>query len=105
VAHYRALAALAPSPVVDLNLAVAVGLAQGPAAGLAALDRIDDSALRAYHLLPAARAEFLRRLGRAPEAAVEYRRALRLVDNPREQAFLSARLAACEAGGGTSPQR
>jgi RNA polymerase sigma factor (sigma-70 family) len=100
VAQYRALAELAPSPVVDLNLAVAIGLADGPAAGLAALDRIDDPALRDYHLLPAARAEFLRRLGRAPEAAVEYRRALRLVDNPREHAFLNARLAACEAGGG-----
>ena len=101
VGHYRALAALAPSPVIDLNLAVAIGLADGPAAGLAALDRIDDPALRDYHLLPAARAEFLRRLGRAPEAAAEYRRALRLVDNPREQAFLAARLAACEAGGGS----
>ncbi len=99
VSHYRALAALAPSPVVDLNLAVAIGLADGPAAGLAALDRIGDPALRDYHLLPAARAEFLRRLGRAPEAAVEYRRALGLVDNPREQAFLAARLAACEAAG------
>ena len=105
VAHYRALVELAPSPVVDLNLAVAIGLADGPAAGLTALDRIDDPALRHYHLLPAARAEFLRRLGRAPEAAVEYRRALRLVDNPREQAFLSARLAACETGGGSAPER
>jgi RNA polymerase sigma factor (sigma-70 family) len=103
VAHYRALVELAPSPVVELNLAVAIGLAQGPVAGLAALDRIGDPALRDYHLLPAARAEFLRRLGRRPEAAVEYRRALRLADNPREQAFLAARLAACEAGGGSSP--
>ncbi len=99
VAHYQALLALAPSPVVELNLAVAIGLAQGPAAGLAALDRIGDPALRGYHLLPAARAEFLRRLGRAPEAAAEYRRALRLADNPREQAFLAARLAACEGAG------
>jgi RNA polymerase sigma-70 factor (ECF subfamily) len=103
VAHYWALVELAPSPVVELNLAVAIGLAQGPVAGLAALDRIGDPALRDYHLLPAARAEFLRRLGRRPEAAVEYRRALRLADNPREQAFLAARLAACEAGGGSSP--
>ena len=100
VAHYRALAALTPSPVVELNLAVAIGLAHGPAAGLAALDRIVDPALRDYHLLPAARADFLRRLGRAPEAAAEYRRALRLADNPREQAFLAGRLAACEAAGG-----
>ncbi len=105
VAHYRALVELAPSPVIELNLAVAIGLADGPLAGLAALDRIGDPALRDYHLLPAARAEFLRRLGRGPEAAVEYRRALRLADNPREQAFLAARLAACEAGGGPFPQR
>jgi len=103
VAHYRALAALTPSPVVELNLAVAIGLAHGPAAGLAALDRIVDPALRDYHLLPAARADFLRRLGRAREAAVEYRRALHLADNPREQAFLAARLAACEAGGSSPP--
>jgi len=102
VAHYRALVERAPSPVVELNLAVAIGLAEGPAAGLAALDRIGDSALRGYHLLPAARAEFLRRLGRGTEAAVEYRRALRLADNPREQAFLAARLAACEADEGSS---
>jgi len=93
------VADLAPSPVVELNLAVAIGLAQGPVAGLAALDRIGDPALRDYHLLPAARAEFLRRLGRGQEAAVEYRRALRLADNPREQAFLAARLAACEGAG------
>ena len=99
VAHYRALLEVAPSPVVELNLGVAIGLAQGPAAGLDALDRIGDPALRGYHLLPAARAEFLRRLGRAPEAAAEYRRALRLADNPREQAFLAARLAACEGAG------
>lgn len=92
VAHYRALAALSPSPVVELNLAVAIGLA----AGLAGLDRIAHPALRDYHLLPAARADFLRRLGRGEEAALEYRRALRLADNPRERAFLASRLAACE---------
>jgi RNA polymerase sigma factor (sigma-70 family) len=100
VDHYRALAALAPSPVIDLNLGVAVGLADGPAAGLAALDALDAAALRDYHLLPAARADFLRRLGRFTEAAVEYRRALRLADNAREQAFLVGRLTACEAAGG-----
>jgi RNA polymerase sigma-70 factor (ECF subfamily) len=100
VDHYRALAALAPSPVVELNLAVAVGLADGPAAGLAALDELDAAALRDYHLLPAARADFLRRLDRFREAAVEYRRALGLADNPREKAFLAARLAGCEARGG-----
>jgi RNA polymerase sigma factor (sigma-70 family) len=100
VDHYRALAALAPSPVIELNLAVAVGLAEGPAAGLAALDELDATALRDYHLLPAARADFLRRLGRFAEAAGEYRRALRLADNAREKAFLAGRLAACEARGG-----
>ena len=99
VAHYRALAEVAPSPVVELNRAVAVGLAQGPAAGLAALDGIDISALQSYHLLPAARADFLRRLGRRAEAAAEYRRALELTDNARERRFYSARLGACEAGG------
>jgi predicted RNA polymerase sigma factor len=104
VAHYRALLALAPSPVVELNLAVAIGLADGPLAGLAALDRIADPALRGYHLLPAARADFLRRLGRPADAAAEYARALGLVDNPREHAFLAARLAACERAGGSPPQ-
>jgi predicted RNA polymerase sigma factor len=100
VALYRALAEVAPSPVVELNRAVAIGLAEGAAAGLAALDRLDADALRGYHLLPAARADFLRRLGRRAEAAAEYRRALALTDNTREQAFLSGRLAACERGPG-----
>src|SRR5213592_561799 len=97
VALYATLAEVAPSPVVDLNRAAAIGMAEGPAAGLAALDRIDVAPLRAYHLLPAARAEFLRRLGRRAEAAAEYRAALRLVDNTRERAFLATRLAECEA--------
>jgi RNA polymerase sigma factor (sigma-70 family) len=105
VAHYGALAEVAPSPVVELNRAVAIGLAQGPAAGLAALDAMNPSALRGYHLLPAARADFLRRLGRWPEAAAEYRRALALADNTREQVFLAARLAGCEAAGATPPAR
>jgi len=96
VALYGALADLAPSPVVELNRAVAIGLAGGPAAGLAAIDAIEASALRGYHLLPAARADFLRRLGRWSEAAAEYRTALGLVDNAREQSFLTARLAICE---------
>jgi predicted RNA polymerase sigma factor len=96
---YRALTEVTPSPVVALNRAVAIGLAQGPAAGLAALDTIEPEALRGYHLLPAARADFLRRLGQWMEAAAEYRRALELADNARERTFLAARLAACEAGG------
>ena len=102
VTHYRALAEIAPSPVVELNRAVAIGLARGPAAGLVALDGIDAASLSSYHLLPAARADFLRRLGRSAEAAAEYRRALELTDNAREQRFYAARLAACEAGGASS---
>ena len=98
VRHYQALSEVAPSPVVELNRAVAIGLAEGPAAGLAALDVIDATALRGYHLLPSARADFLRRLGRWDEAAAEYRRALGLADNTRERRFLAARLAACETG-------
>jgi predicted RNA polymerase sigma factor len=93
VQRYRQLADVAPSPVVELNRAVAIGLAEGALAGLDALDAIDVDALRAYHFLPAARADFLRRLGRFTEAAEEYRRALALADNARERRFLSARLA------------
>ena len=96
---YDALLARSPSPVIELNRAAAIGLAHGPAAGLTALDAIDDPALRDYHLLPASRADFLRRLGRWTEAAAEYRRALDLADNARERSFLAARLATCEASG------
>jgi RNA polymerase sigma-70 factor (ECF subfamily) len=96
VVHYAALAEIAPSPVVDLNRAVAIGLAEGPTAGLAALDSVDVSALRGYHLLPGARADFLRRLGRWVDAAAEYRRAFSLTSNTRERRFYAARLAACE---------
>jgi len=74
---------------------VAIGFARGPAAGLVALDGIDTATLPGYHLLPAARADFLRRLGQWTEAAAEYRRALELTDNAREQRFYAARLAAC----------
>ncbi|HEV8585439.1 MAG TPA: sigma-70 family RNA polymerase sigma factor [Methylomirabilota bacterium] len=100
VGLYATLAALTPSPVVELNRAAAIGMAEGPAAGLAALERLDAGALSAYHLLPAARADFLRRLGRRAEAAVEYRAARDLTDNTRERAFYTARLAECEAAAG-----
>jgi len=96
VDHYDALLQATPSPVIALNRAVAIGLADGPARGLAAVDAVDASALRGYHLLPAARADFLRRLERWAEAADEYRRALTMADNASEQKFLAARLAACE---------
>jgi predicted RNA polymerase sigma factor len=97
VMHYQALAEASPSPVVELNRAVAIGFARGPAAGLSALDGIDAATLRGYHLLPAARADFLRRLGRRSEAAAEYRRALELTDNARERRFYAERLAGLEA--------
>jgi RNA polymerase sigma-70 factor (ECF subfamily) len=98
-ALYGLLARVQPSPVVELNRAVAVAQAEGPAAGLAILDALESGgALAAYHLLPAARAGLLRRLGRGTEAAAAYARALELAGNPAERRFLERRLA--EAGGG-----
>ncbi len=96
-ALYGLLAAVQPSPVVELNRAVAVAQAEGPAAGLALLDRLEaGEALAGYHLLPAARADLLRRLERWPEAAAAYRRALALAANPAERRFLERRLGEAE---------
>jgi len=93
-ALYGALAAQAPSPVVELNRAVAVGMAEGPAAGLALADRLEDEpALRRYHLLPAVRGDLLARLGRHEEARTEFERAAALTRNGPERALLSARAA------------
>jgi RNA polymerase sigma-70 factor, ECF subfamily len=93
VALYDVLAEVAPSPVVALNRAVAVAMRDGPAAGLELLDALAaDERLRGYHLLPAARADLLRRLGRRSEAAAAYREALALVGNDPERAYLSRRL-------------
>lgn len=92
MALYDVLARLSPSPVVQLNRAVAVAMRDGPQAGLAALDALRDEALRGYHPLPAARADLLRKLGRATEAAAEYRVALELASNERERAFLRRKL-------------
>jgi len=73
---------------------VAVAMVEGPAAGLELMDELAASGdLDGYHLLPAARADLLRRLGRGPEAAAAYRRALELATNPVERAFLTRRLA------------
>lgn len=86
-----------PSPVVALNRVVAVGFRSGPEAGLIALDELEAEAgrtLSTYHYLPATRADFLRRLGREEAAATSYRRALALVENDVERAFLERRLAA-----------
>jgi RNA polymerase sigma-70 factor (ECF subfamily) len=93
-ALYTELLAVAPSPVVALNHAVAVAMATTPADGLALIDRIDG--LDQYHLLHAARADLLRRLGRAEDAAVAYRRAHELATNPADRRFLAARLLALD---------
>ncbi len=95
VGLYDRLAAVWPSPVVALNRAAAIGLADGPAAGLLALDELSaEPALAGYRYLAAARAEFLRRLGRGDEAGEAYAEALALTENEVERAFLRRRLAA-----------
>jgi RNA polymerase sigma-70 factor (ECF subfamily) len=88
-ALYARLAALDPSPVIELNRAVAVAMAEGPEPGLALIDAI--AGLDGYHLLHSARADLLRRLGRAEEAHAAYERALALAGNPVERAFLEER--------------
>jgi RNA polymerase sigma-70 factor, ECF subfamily len=86
-----------PTPVVTLNRAVAIAMADGPAAGLALVDALAaGGALDDYHLLHAARADLLRREGRHMEAAAAYRRALALATNAAERRFLAARLAECD---------
>lgn len=93
VALYDVLRRVAPSPLVDLNRAVAVAMRDGPEAGLVLLDALaGDRQLRGYHLLPAARAALLSRAGRLPEAAQAYRAALDLVGNEPERRFLQRRL-------------
>jgi RNA polymerase sigma-70 factor (ECF subfamily) len=95
VALYDVLKTLDGSPLVELNRAVAVAMRDGPAAGLSLLDQLTaDPRLAGYHLLPAARADLLRRLGRYGEAAGAYRCALELVGNEPERAFLERRLSA-----------
>jgi predicted RNA polymerase sigma factor len=98
VALYDALAALAPSPVVQLNRAVAVAMAFGPAAGLEIVDElVQGGALASYHLLSAVRGDLLAKLGRLAEARGEFERAASLTRNERERRLMSARAAACEA--------
>jgi RNA polymerase sigma factor (sigma-70 family) len=99
-ALYDALAQLTPSPIVDLNRAVAVGMAFGPAAGLELVDAlVAEPSLRAYHLLPAVRGDLLAKLGRLAEARTEFERAAALTRNARERELLLGRAAG--AGGGT----
>jgi RNA polymerase sigma-70 factor, ECF subfamily len=96
---YRRLAELVPSPVVELNRAVAIAMVEGPAAGLARLEALaGDDRLAEYPYFHAARADLLRRLGRFSSAADGYRAALELTTNEVERAFLAARLAEMEAG-------
>ena len=93
-ALYRVLGGMAPSPIVELNRAVAIAMADGPAAGLAIIDRlVADGHLDGYPYLHAARADLLRRLDRRSEAVAAYRRALELTANGPERAFLERRLA------------
>jgi predicted RNA polymerase sigma factor len=96
--RYEELAQAAGSPVVELNRAVAVGMAYGAAAGLAIADELHTSgALKGYHLLPSVRADLLAKLGRHAEAGAEFERAAGLTDNARERALLNARALACLA--------
>jgi RNA polymerase sigma-70 factor, ECF subfamily len=96
VALYDALAQLMPSPVVELNRAVAVGMAQGPAAALALVEALAvEPALARYHLLPSVRGDLLAKLGRLPEAKAEFERAASLTHNAAERELLARRAAAC----------
>ena len=95
-ALYEVLARLNPSPVVELNRAVAVSMASGPAAGLALVDALtSEPSLTGYHLLPSVRGDLLMKLGRKEEARAEFERAASQTRNAREQAILLARAAAC----------
>ena len=93
---YDALLQISPSPIVALNRAVAVGMAQGPAAGLDALDAAaklaGDSALAGYHLFPSVRGDLLMKMGRFTEAREEIQRAIAMTKNLREQELLADRL-------------
>ena len=99
-ALYEALARLTPSPVVELNRAVAVSMAFGPAAGLALVDALmSEPSLTGYHLLPSVRGDLLMKLGRKEEARAEFERAAALTKNAREQILLLARATACMPAG------
>jgi predicted RNA polymerase sigma factor len=96
-ALYGELSAMSGSPVVELNRAVAVSMAEGPAAGLAIVDGLmSEPALANYHLLPSARADLLERLGRLKEAKLEFERAAELTQNVRQRERLLLRARACE---------
>jgi len=96
VGLYGALAALTPSPIVEINRAVALAMHMGPAAGLAIVDALrSEPALARYHLLPSVRGDLLMKLGRLDEARAEFERAAALTQNARERALLLERAASC----------
>jgi RNA polymerase sigma factor (sigma-70 family) len=96
VGLYGALADLTPSPVIELNRAVAIGMLLGPASGLEVVDALAaEPALKAYHLLPSVRGDFLEKLGRLDEARAEFERAASLTRNARERRLLLDRAAKC----------
>jgi RNA polymerase sigma-70 factor, ECF subfamily len=98
-ALYEALRQLTPSPIVELNRAVALSMAFGPAAGLELIDTLaSEPSLKAYHLLPSVRGDFLFKLGRFVEAQAEFERAASLTRNARERELLLERVRACEQG-------
>ncbi len=102
---YEALAKLAPSPVVELNRAVALSMAFGPATGLEIVDALTgEPALQGYHLLPSVRGDLLVKLGRLEEAQVEFERAASLTRNERERTLLLDRAAACARVAPDSPR-
>ena len=99
VGLYEKLAELTPSPIVELNRAVALAMLFGPAAGLELVDTlISEPALKTYHLLPSVRGDLLQKLGRLNEARAEFERAAALTQNEREHKLLLDRAAACVRG-------
>ena len=96
VGIYGALASLTPSPVIELNRAVALGMLMGPASGLEIVDALkDEPALKNYHLLPSVRGDLLKKLGRMDEARAEFERAATMTENEREKKLLLDRAKAC----------
>jgi RNA polymerase sigma-70 factor, ECF subfamily len=96
---YERLAQISPSPIVELNRAVAVAMASGPAAGLELVNALSsDPSLQNYHLLPSVRGDLLKKLGRLTEACAEFERAARMTRNARERELLLSRAHECAAG-------
>ena len=96
VSLYGDLARIEPSPIVELNRAVAVSMASGPASGLELVNRLqDDPVLKDYHLLPSVRGDLLRKLGRIEEARAEFERAASITRNARERELLLQRARSC----------